>query len=185
MAQAAGDITHAVDLVHALAKQLLELGRAAPAVAGPTDVRRLLEREHAALNALLAGRATVTIEDRAEDAVVRMDSKEIEQILLNLAANARDAISDSGHVAIVLREPSPEDLVTHDRLILEVTDDGAGMDEETRARVFEPYFTTKAQGTGLGLELVYATIVRAGGSLTVESAPGHGARFVAALPRAR
>lgn len=185
VAQAAVDISHAVDLVHTLATQLLELGRSAPLAGGPTDVRRLLEREHAALNALLAGRATVTIEDRAEDAVVSLDPKELEQILLNLAANARDAISDSGHVGIVLREPNPEDLVTHDRLILEVVDDGAGMDDETRARVFEPYFTTKQHGTGLGLALVYATVVRAGGSLSVESSPGRGTRFVAALPRTR
>lgn len=185
VARAAQDIVYAVDLVHTLAKQLLELGRAAQVAAGPTDVRRLLEREHDSLNALLAGRATLTIEDRAKDALVPMESKELEQVLLNLAANARDAISDSGHVGIVLREPNADDLVTHDRLILEVYDDGAGMDEETRARVFEPYFTTKPHGSGLGLALVHAAIVRAGGSLTVESSPGHGARFVAALPRTR
>jgi signal transduction histidine kinase len=152
----AGNVAQAVGLVHALAKQLLELGRASLASVRPSDVRAIIEAERMALTALLAGRATLSVEDHAKSACV----------------------------GIVLREPTVEDGVTHDHLILEFSDDGVGMDEATRSRVFEPYFTTKDQGTGLGLALVHSAVVRAGGEVHVESSPGHGARFIVALPLA-
>ncbi len=180
----AGNVAQAVGLVHALAKQLLELGRASLASVRPSDVRAIIEAERMALAALLAGRATLSVDDRAKSARVGVEGSEIERVLLNLTSNARDAIKEHGRVSIVLREPTVEDGVTHDHLILEFSDDGVGMDEATRSRVFEPYFTTKDQGTGLGLALVHSAVVRAGGEVHVESSPGHGARFIVALPLA-
>lgn len=180
--QSVKDIDDTVAHAHGLAKQLLDMGRAARVPARPLDLRRAVERDHAALNAMLGGRAILAIEDRASHSAVPMDQKDLSQILLNLVANARDAIGDAGHVTVVLRDPTPEDLVHEYHVILEVVDDGAGMDEETRTRVFEPYFTTKPQGTGLGLALVHSAVRRAGGHIRVESEPGKGTRFVLALP---
>lgn len=180
----AENVMHSVGLVHALSKQLLELGRGPASSPELSDVRSIFEAERPALTAILAGRATLTFEDRTDSARVMMEATEVERVLLNLTANARDAVQAEGHVSVVLRNPTAEDAVAHNHLILEFTDDGAGMDDATRARVFEPFFTTKDQGSGLGLALVHAAVIRAGGSLEVESSPGHGARFIVALPRA-
>jgi signal transduction histidine kinase len=107
----------------------------------------------------------------------------VERILFNLVANARDAISDTGKVEIVVRQPEPEDELPPDVLVLEVSDDGCGMDARTRAHLFEPYFTTKTQGHGLGLATVYGIVTRAGGSIDVASAVGEGSCFRVVLPR--
>ena len=108
---------------------------------------------------------------------VEADPSQIGQVLLNLAVNARDAMSGRGTLTIATRN---ED----DEVVLEVTDDGAGMDDETRARVFEPFFTTKevGHGTGLGLSTVYGIVTQSGGSIDVRSEPGHGTAFVVRLP---
>jgi signal transduction histidine kinase len=83
-----------------------------------------------------------------------------------------------------VREPVPGDDVDAHHVMLEVADDGAGMDDATQSRIFEPYFTTKAQGTGLGLATVYGIIRRLGGLVHVASRVGQGTTFTVALPRA-
>ena len=108
---------------------------------------------------------------------VEADPSQIGQVLLNLAVNARDAMSGHGTLTISTRNDDHE-------VVLAVTDDGAGMDEETRVRLFEPFFTTKdvGEGTGLGLSTVYGIVAQSGGSIDVHSAPGLGATFSIRLP---
>jgi CheY-like chemotaxis protein len=109
---------------------------------------------------------------------VLIDRSQLEQIVMNLVVNARDAITVPGRVTIRLG-------ATENHTTLEVTDTGSGMAPETAARVFEPYFTTKAQdkGTGLGLATVHGIVEKAGGEISVISELGHGTTFRIALPK--
>src|SRR5262249_13910412 len=118
----------------------------------------------------------------------------IEQALVNLIVNARDAIRDAGTITLEAltaeisadsADPKLAGLAPGQYVALRVSDTGVGMDAATQARVFEPFFTTKGmgRGTGLGLATVYGTVQRHGGAITIESAPGEGSRFTIYLPR--
>jgi CheY-like chemotaxis protein len=119
------------------------------------------------------------------------DRSQLEQTLLNLAVNARDAMTSGGTlrfstgiVQIDEAEGARRGWTAGRYAHLAVSDTGVGMDEDTRTRVFEPFFTTKppGQGTGLGLSTVYGSVSQSGGYVTVTSAPGHGATFDVYLP---
>ncbi len=125
---------------------------------------------------------------------VRVDPNKIEQILINLVINARDAMSQGGRIRIatrnvsldmpaVARHPGAE---AGEYILLEVEDTGHGMDSETLNRIFEPFFTTKSfgQGSGMGLSTVYGIVNQSGGFLDVDSEPGRGARFRVYLRKA-
>lgn len=121
---------------------------------------------------------------------IRADPNQIDQILLNLVVNARDAITSGGRITIgTALETAPADDgldgESVEWVVLEVADTGEGMTEEVRARVFEPFFTTKAQGrgTGLGLAMVYGIVEQNGGQISLDTSPGAGARFRIRLPR--
>jgi two-component system cell cycle sensor histidine kinase/response regulator CckA len=124
---------------------------------------------------------------------VRIGATELQQVLMNLAVNARDAMPNGGHLLI---EVAGATLTAADRARrpyvvpgeyarLRVRDTGCGMDQHTLARVFEPFFSTKApgSGTGLGLATVYEIVKRRGGYIWAESAPGTGTTFEVFLPR--
>ncbi len=125
---------------------------------------------------------------------VSIDPSQFDQILMNLAVNARDAMHSGGTLEITTKAVQLESAPAEVRIpippgayvVTEVRDTGSGMDEETRSRLFEPFFTTKevGRGTGLGLATVYGIVQQAGGSIAVESTPGQGSIVRVYLPAA-
>ena len=109
---------------------------------------------------------------------VAINQGQLGQIVMNLVVNARDAMPEGGRLAVETAAAGAE-------IVLSVSDTGVGMDEETRARLFEPYFTTKepGKGMGLGLATVYDVVMQSGGRIEVASAPGRGSTFTIFLPR--
>jgi CheY-like chemotaxis protein len=146
----------------------------------------------AILRRLLGERVVLTRDLAAgAEARVRADEGQIEQVVLNLVINARDALADgAGRIgiatSIVHVDARDGELAAGDYVRLRVTDDGCGMTDEVKAHLFEPFFTTKprGQGTGLGLATVYGIVKQCGGAVTATSAPDAGSAFEVLLPMA-
>jgi PAS domain S-box-containing protein len=187
--RAAQQIQRSAERGATLTRQLLTFSRPQPRQRQLLDLNEVVGGTREML-ARLVGEQIELVEDLHPGlGLVEADPALLEQVLMNLVVNAADAVSGPGR--IVLRT-SPGDAADLPRpagdgaVMLEVSDTGHGMDEATRRRIFEPFYTTKAKGkgTGLGLSTVYAIVTQASGSVTVVSAPGEGATFRVALPRA-
>ena len=141
----------------------------------------------------LIGENIELVDELADDlGLVRMDPAQVQQIILNLVLNARDAMPDGARITLHTRncEATGPARAAHNQfcdswISLAVSDTGCGMDADTRTRVFEPFFTTKkpGQGNGLGLATVYRIVTHEGGTIEVDSEVGRGTRVVVHLPR--
>jgi CheY-like chemotaxis protein len=171
-------IEEAVERASALTRQLLVFSRRQPMATRPVPVDDVVHGMERILARTLGEDIEIVARYGARDAEVLGDPGRLEQVVLNLVVNARDAMPDGGVLVI-------ETAVDAAGVRLEVTDTGHGMDEATQARVFEPFFTTKApgKGTGIGLATVYGIVTQMGGTVQVRSAPGRGTTFALGFPR--
>ena len=173
----ADEILHAADRAAALTRSLLSFSRQEVLAPHSLDLRTVVQSLSPMLERLLG--EDVRLETQLPDTPVPIlaDAAQLEQVLLNLAVNARDAMPGGGALRLIVDRTVAADGTA--AVLLEVSDDGIGMDEAVQARIFEPFFTTKPpdQGTGLGLATVYGIVRQSGGSVAVESAPGRGTTF--------
>ncbi len=176
----------------ALVRQLLAFSRKQalrPTVINLQDT--LSELSHL-LNRLLTDKVTLRIENGPDLAPVRVDERQLEQVIMNLVVNARDAMPRGGEVRVTTRNARlTEDLhrdravvLTGDYVVIEVADSGHGIPEGKLNKIFEPFYTTKqvGEGTGLGLSTAYGIIKQTGGFIFADSPPGQGATFTIYLP---
>jgi len=186
-------IEDAVEKGAELAKQLLGLARGGKYEVRPTYLNRLIEN-----SAEMFGRTKkeIRIHKKYQKDLwpVEVDRGQIEQVLLNLYVNAWQAMPEGGdlyletkNVTLEKRHTKPFGVRSGNYVKFSVADTGVGMDEATRQRVFEPFFTTRAMGggTGLGLASAYGIIKNHGGMITVQSEPGHGTTFDIHVPASR
>ncbi|MFN0098965.1 MAG: PAS domain S-box protein, partial [Gemmatimonadaceae bacterium] len=181
------EVDRAASTAAGLTRQLLAFSRKQLLDPRAIDLNETVQQIHGMLQRLIG--EDITVEVRAEPALwpVRFDRAQAEQVLMNLAVNARDAMPTGGRLRIStknLRQRGYSGAL--DELVeLEVSDSGSGMSPEIRAMAFEPFFTTKGpgRGTGLGLAMVYSAVTEHGGRVTVDTAPGEGSTFRILLPR--
>ena len=186
-------IRDAADRAAGLTRQLLSFSR-----------KQVLDMKTVCLNSVLTdftgmirrslGERIVFTTDLAEDiGAVKADPGQIEQVIMNLAINARDAMENGGHLRITTRNAELDEQTAKNHagakpgqyVMLKVSDTGHGMDADTKSRLFEPFFTTKerSKGTGLGLATVYGIVKQHGGTIWVDSEPGRGTSFTLYFPR--
>jgi PAS domain S-box-containing protein len=174
-------------------RQLLAYSRKQVSAPRAVDLRLEVPRLEKLLREHLTPGITLRFEFSETLATVHVDPTQLEQVLVNLTVNARDAMPSGGEV--VLRADNvqlragdadrPGPLAPGSYIRLQVSDSGSGMSRDVAAQVFEPFFTTKpfGKGTGLGLAIVHGIVAQSGGHIAVESAPDQGTRFIVHLPR--
>jgi len=182
-------IQSAADRAAALTGQLLAFSREQMLQPRVVQLSSVIRRAGELLERVIGENVRIVYELPEGLPPVRVDPNQLEQIVLNLAVNARDAMTDGGTLTVSVysetvedhevRNGNPEGPEPGDWLVLAVTDNGCGMTEEVRQRIFDPFFTTKAKGkgTGLGLSMVYGTVAQSGGHIQVESKPDQGSTF--------
>jgi PAS domain S-box-containing protein len=176
-----------------LTRQLLAFSRRQAVQTQILDLNERIRELSKLLKPLMGDDVEIFLPPRSKTAVVEFDPGQIDQIVLNLAVNARDAMPRGGKLIIdtgvfdIDHNFAQEHTMTPGRYVmLAISDNGTGMDEVTRTRIFEPFFTTKetGKGTGLGLATVYGIVKQAGGHIWVYSEPGQGTTFKIYLPSA-
>nr|MDQ2971337.1 ATP-binding protein [Acidobacteriota bacterium] len=167
-----------------LTRQLLAFSRKQLLAPVVLDLNKVVSHLQKMLERLIGAQIELSTVLEPRVACIRADSGQLEQIIVNLAVNARDAMPGGGRITIETKNVDLTEEYAQEKsyvtpgphVRLTVSDTGTGMDEQTKARIFEPFFTTKEQGkgTGLGLSMVYGIVKQSGGSIEVESEPGQG-----------
>jgi len=188
------EMRRAGDRAATLTRQLLAFGRKQVLQPKVLDLNEVVQGIESMLSRLLGECVELSTGLAGDLGFTRADPGQIEQVLVNLAINARDAMPDGGRVTVTTANVELDELFTRQHVgavpgqyvMLAVADTGTGMDRETLDRVFDPFFTTKpaGQGTGLGLSTVYGIVNQTGGQVWAYSEPGHGSSFKVYLPRA-
>jgi PAS domain S-box-containing protein len=187
------EVHSAVNRAASLTSQLLAFSRKQLLQPRVLDVSSVLNGVSRMLARLLAENIELKIEIEKDLARVKVDQSQLEQAILNLAVNARDAMPAGGTLSIHAKSVRFDEAQSWrhssvqpgDYVMIAVSDTGTGMDTKTQARIFEPFFTTKGpgKGTGLGLPMVYGVIKQSGGAISVYSEPGQGTTFKIFLPQ--
>ena len=179
-------IRRATDRASDLSRQLLAFSRHEEIHPKLLDLNELTAGMLKMLRRVIGEHIEIIFQPGVAPLIVKADQGQLEQVLLNLAVNARDAMSAGGRMAISTSSERPREKGGPQQVALRVADTGCGMDEATRQRIFEPFFTTKERGhgTGLGLATVYGIVQRHGGTINVESEVGKGSAFTIWLPAA-
>jgi hypothetical protein len=187
------EIQRAAEHAGGLVRQLLTFGRRRPLEARIIDCGEVVTGVADMLRRLIGEQVELVVETPPGLWRVRADPVGLEQVIINLAVNGRDAMPGGGvlRIEVANREVDDESVLRPDAepgryVVLSVSDTGMGMDEATRSRIFEPYFTTKepGAGTGLGLATVFGIVRQSGGTIVCRSEPGRGTTFHVCLPRA-
>jgi signal transduction histidine kinase len=187
------EIKRAANRAAGLTRQLLAFSRKQVMQPRRVNLNEIITNIQTLLSKLIRDEIELRVDPDPDLGDVIADPGQIEQVLMNLAANARDAMPEGGRLAIATAN---EDLAEDDAarmrgltagrfVTLTVSDTGAGVPEDVRAHIFEPFFTTKEQGkgTGLGLATVYGIVKQSGGWIYLDETPGTGASFKVYLPR--
>ena len=178
------EIRKAGSRASSLTRQLLAFSRKAVIETRELDLNAIVLDMEPMLRRIIGEDVALQVSLPPSVEPIRGDAGQIEQILLNLVVNARDAMPKGGRLTIATADRARKESLACDYVSVTVTDTGCGMSSETQARIFEPFFTTKpvGQGTGLGLATVYGIVQQSGGRIEVESEEGRGSTFRIDLP---
>jgi PAS domain S-box-containing protein len=186
------EVLKAAESAAALTRQIVAFSRRQILQPGVIDLNQVVRQMNTLIRRLIGENILLVIKTATPLARIYADASQIEQVIMNLAINARDAMPQGGRLTIetanvTLDQDSVaghEDASAGRQVMLAVSDNGIGIDEATRAHLFEPFFTTKppGMGTGLGLATVYGIVKQSGGSIAVDSTPGAGTTFRLYLP---
>jgi PAS domain S-box-containing protein len=179
-------IVTATEKAASLTRQLLAFGRKQVMSLNLLDLSKIMEGVSSMVDCAMSAEVQVSIHAGKNLGLVRADQSQLEQVIMNLTANAREAMPEGGTLTITIDEfrsaKDQPDLPPGDYIRLAVADTGMGMTEEVQAQIFEPFYTTKKTGHGLGLSTVYGIIKQSGGYVTVQSEPQRGSTFNVFLP---
>jgi len=180
-------IISATEKAASLTRQLLAFGRKQVMSLKLLDLATVLEGVSSMVDCLMGAEIQISIQAKRGLGLVRADQSQLEQVIMNLATNAREAMPEGGILTIKIDEyrcgEDQCDVPAGEYICFSVSDTGIGMTKETQARIFEPFFTTRKGGSGLGLSTVYGIVKQSGGYIRVNSAPNQGTTFSICLPK--